>query len=150
MMNMKIEFLLDNIKNIRENNDFTQTHMAKILNVSQPNYARWESKTKIIPLIKLNYLCNFFNINMDYVVGISNKRKLMKNDNVLNKKVVGNNIKKLRLENNLSQYDLAHILKTTQSVISSYESGKTLILTSFLIDICLKFNVSMDKICNRK
>ncbi len=147
---MKTEFLLDNLKNIREEHDLTQLHMAKMLNVSQPNYARWETKVKIIPLVKLNELCNYFSINMDYVTGISNKREKLVNNNVLNKIDIGKNIRKFRLRNNLSQLALAKTLNTTQSVISAYESGKTLILTAFLIEICLKYNLSMDKICNRK
>ena len=150
MMYMEIDFLLDNIRNIREDKNLTQQHMAKVLSVTQPNYARWETKVKIIPLKKLNMLCNYFYINMDYVVGITNKRIKMNNNNILNKKDIGLNIRKIRLNNKLSQSDLAKILNTTQSVISTYEMGKTLILTAFLIQLCLKFNVSMDQVCNRK
>lgn len=149
-MIMKTEFLLDNIKNIREDKDLTQAHMAKILHVSQPNYARWESKVKIIPLMKLNELCNYFEINMDYVIGLSNKRVIMNKNNILDKKEIGKNIRKFRLQHSLSQIELAKVLNTTQSVISAYESGKTLILTAFLLEICLKYKLSMDKICNRK
>ena len=74
----------------------------------------------------------------------------MSNDNVLNKKLIGKNIKNIRKRYNLTQSDLAITLHTTQSVISAYENGKTLILTSFLIQICNIYHLSMDKICNRK
>ena len=144
------EFMLDRIRDLREENDLHQKDLAEILKVSQPNYARWETKAKIIPLTKLNELCNYFSINMDYITGISNKRKHMNNNNKLNKKVIGNNIKLLRKENNVVQQDLANLLNTTQSVISAYENGKTLILTAFAIQLCLKFNYSLDKLCNRK
>ena len=50
------EFLLDKLKGIREENDIKQKDIAKELNVSQPNYARWESKAKIIPLEKLTWI----------------------------------------------------------------------------------------------
>ena len=144
------EFLLDKLKDIREENDIKQKDIAKKLNVSQPNYARWESKAKIIPLIKLNELCNYFEINMDYVVGISKNKIKMLNNNVLDRKIIGQNIKKVRLDNNITQKELANMLHTTQSVISAYEAGKTLILTAFALQICLKYNVSLDKLCNRK
>ncbi len=144
------EFLLDKMKDIREEHDIKQKDLAKKLNVSQPNYARWETKAKIIPLRKLNELCNYFEINMDYIIGISNKKIKMKNNNVLDKKIIGQNIKKIREENNLSQKEIANMLHTTQSVISAYEAGKTLILTAFAMEICLKYNVSLDKLCNRK
>ena len=144
------EFLLDKMKDIREEHDIKQKDLAKKLNVSQPNYARWETKAKIIPLRKLNELCNYFEINMDYIIGISNKKIKMKNNNVLDKKIIGQNLKKIREENNLSQKEIANMLHTTQSVISAYEAGKTLILTAFAMEICLKYNVSLDKLCNRK
>ena len=144
------EFLLDKLKDIREENDIKQKDIAKKLNVSQPNYARWESKVKIIPLEKLNELCNYFGINMDYVIGISKIKTHMSSNNILNKTVIGNNIKTIRLENNITQKELADILHTNQSVICAYETGKTLILTAFAIELCLKYNVSLDKLCNRK
>ena len=144
------EFLLDKMKDIREEHDIRQKDIAKKLNVSQPNYARWESKAKIIPLEKLNELCNYFEINMDYIIGISKEKIKMQNNNVLDKKIIGKNIKKLRLDNDLTQKDLAVMLHTTQSVISAYEAGKTLILTAFAIELCLKYHVSLDKLCNRK
>ena len=144
------EFLLDKMKDIREENDIRQKDIAQKLNVSQPNYARWETKPKIIPLEKLNELCNYFEINMDYIVGISKNKIKMKNDNVLDRKTIGKNIKKIRLDNNITQKELATMLHTTQSVISAYEAGKTLILTAFAIEICLKYHLSLDKLCNRK
>ena len=147
---MNDEILLEKLKDIREEHDIKQKDIAKRLNVSQPNYARWETKAKIIPLEKLNELCNYFEINMDYVVGISKEKIKMQSNNILNKEIIGKNIKNIRLDNNLSQKELATMLHTTQSVISAYEAGKNLILTAFAIEICLKYHESLDKLCNRK
>lgn len=46
--------------------------------------------------------------------------------------------------------DLAKSLNTTQSTIWAYETGRTLILTAFAYQICVKYNVSMDWLCGRK
>lgn len=147
---MKQEELFKRLRELREDNELKQKDLASILNVSRPNYTRWETKEKIIPLTKLNDLCNFYKINMDYVIGLSNDVKKIKEDIILDKEIIGNNIKNLRKKHNLSQEELANILRTTHSVISAYELGKTLILTSFLIEICLYFNESADKLCNRE
>ncbi len=144
------EYLFENLIDLRESRGLKQKDMAKILHVSRPNYTRWETKATIIPLKKLNELCNYFKVDMDYIVGFKRKAKPMHNDNVLDKKVIGENIRKIRHKYNLSQNDLANILNTTHSVISYYENGKTLILTAFLIEICERYNESMDQICNRK
>ena len=87
---------------------------------------------------------------MDYIVGFSKTRIKMLNNNRLDRKIIGQNIKKIRLDNNITQKELATMLNTTQSVISAYEAGKTLILTAFAIELCLKYHVSLDKLCNRK
>ena len=126
VIRMKREFLLENLRNIREDNDITQQELAKILNVSRANYGRWETKVKIIPLIKLNEFCNYFGVNMDYVVGLSNNRKKMRNDNVIDRKKVGENIRSFRINKKITQEKLAKLLNTTHSTIGAYENGKTL------------------------
>ena len=87
---------------------------------------------------------------MDYVLGLTKVRKEMHNENRINQEIIGLNFKNLRLKNNLTQKELASFLNTTQSVISAYENGKTLILTSFALQICLKYKASLDELCNRK
>ncbi len=135
------------LREIREENDLKQTNIAKILQVSQPAYAMWEIEDKIIPLDKLRCLCNYFHVSMDYVFNISkiNNYKYIKELDKIN---IGKNIYLIRKKNNTTQTKLAQVLNTTQSTISAYESGKTLILTAFLYQLCKYFNESMDDICN--
>lgn len=135
---------------LREYNELYQKDIAKILNVSQQLYSFWELGTKIIPLKHLNTLCNYYKVNMDYILNLSNENKYNKNTNELNKKNIGNNIKLIRKKHKLSQRDLAQILNTTSSTICAYENGKTLILTAFAYQICVKYNISMDWLCGRK
>jgi len=143
------EFLFHNLRNIREEYDLTQKEMADILNVSRPNYTRWETKAKIIPLKKLNQFCNYFNISMDYVIGLSKDNLKYNFNKDIDYNFVAKRIKTIRKNNNITQVELANLLNTNQSVVSAYESGKTLILTSFAIEICLKFHISMDWLCGR-
>ena len=44
----------------------------------------------------------------------------------------------------MSYNDLAKELNTTKSTIYAYETGKTLILTAFAYQICIKYKVSLD------
>lgn len=147
---MEYQFSFQRLKDVREDHELTQKNMAEILKTSQSNYSRWEKNTKIIPLIKLNDFCNYFKISMDYVSGLTNEKKAIDSNITLNKKIVANRLKEVRKENNLTQMDLAHILNTTQSTISAYEKGETLILTVFAIDICKRFDISLDWLCGRK
>ena len=147
---MKQEDILNRLKDIRDNNDLKQKDIAKILKVSRPNYTRWETKEKIIPLERLNEFCNYFNINMDYVIGLTNNLVKINKTIILDKKAIGRNLKEFRCKNNITQEELALKLGTTHSVISAYENGHTLILTAFLINLCKVYNLSADTLCNRK
>ena len=58
-------------------------------------------------------------------------------------------IKAERVANGLTQEELAKDLNTTHSTISAYESGKTLILTSFVYEIAIKYKLSLDWLCGK-
>ena len=131
---------------IRESLDMSQRELADKLNVSKSTYARWETGERIIPLEHLVDLCNLAKISLDYAFSISNNRKELNKKIIINKKIIGNNLKKLRLSKNYSQEEMAELLNTSQSVVSEFENGITLIQTAFLYDICNKFNISAEDI----
>lgn len=134
---------------LREDSNLKQKDIAKLLNITQQTYSLWENGTKIIPLKHLNSLCNYYNVSMDYVLGLSNVRKYDIVNNVIDKNLIGKRLKKFRKEKNITQEELASILNTTHSTISAYESGKTTILTAFAYEICKRYNISMDYLCGR-
>ena len=136
---------------LRNKKELTQREMAKILNVSKSTYARWETQEEIIPLYHLTNFCEYFKVSMDYVLGISKINKYADFDYTkkIDKVAIGNNIKILRKRNRLTQKDLARILNTSQSTISAYESGKTLVLTVFIYSLASQFNLSVDILCSR-
>jgi len=139
------------LNELREERNLFQKDVAKLLNTSRSNYSTWELNTKFIPLKHLNNYCNIFNVSMDYVFYLSNSRGNTINKTYkLNKKIIAENLKKFMSERNITQVELAKLLNTTQSTISSYVNGKTLIITSFLYQIAKEYNLSMDEMCNRK
>jgi transcriptional regulator with XRE-family HTH domain len=137
---------------LREYKDLSQIKLADYLGITQQTYSLWEKGTKIIPLKHLNNLSNFYEIPMDYIVGLTDEKN---NSGIiklteLNKNEIGSRIKKIREDNNLTLRDLAKELNTTSSTISAYETGKTLILTAFAYQICIKYNVSLDWLCGKR
>lgn len=127
---------------MRDNLDLSQREMASKLRVAKSTYARWETGEKIIPLEHLVDFCNLTKTNSDYAIGLSEKKIKIYNNIIIDKSIIGNKLRELRLEKNLSEKAFAESINTVQSVISSYETGKTLIQTSFLYDICVKYNIS--------
>jgi len=134
---------------IRQNNNYSQRELAKLLNVSKSTYARWETQEQFIPLSRLNDFCNFFKVSMDYAMGISNVNKNYDSIDILDRTIIGIKLKKIRNDNNLTQEQLALFLNTSHSTISAYENGKTLILSIFAVEICKKYNYSLDWLCDR-
>ena len=136
-------------KEIREKYDLTQQQVADILNISKTSYNYFENEERFIPLKHLNKYCNHFKVSMDYVLGLSNQNIVSKHIFNIDKKLVGQRIKKIREIKKLTQEELAKIINTSQSTISSYEKGKTLIITSFLYELCKRLDVNMDYIVAR-
>lgn len=134
---------------IREKNELTQKRLANILGISKTNYNYFENEERFIPLKHLNNYCNEFNVSMDYLYGLTDVNVVCKNKVILDKKIIGERIKKVRTDHYLTQKQLADLINTSQSTICSYEKGDTLILTSFLIELCKRLDVSMDYITGR-
>ena len=140
--------ITERIRDIREEKDLRQIDVAKILNVSQANYSRWENGTEFMPLKKLTIFCNYFNVSMDYVIGIT-RNNTSTGIHELNSKTIGNNLKEFRKKHGITQVELANFLNTTHSTIRAYESGKTTLLTAFAIQIVKKYHISLDWLCGR-
>ncbi len=137
------------LKKIRESYELTQREIAKILKISKSSYNYFETGEHIIPLKHLNNFCNIFHVSMDYVCNLTNLNKKELKKYKLKSNEIGYRLKQVRLKNKLTQKEIAKILNTTQSNISSYENGNTLILTAFLYNYAKYFNISMDYICGR-
>lgn len=134
---------------IREKHDLSQRKTAIILHISKSYYNYFETGERIIPLVRLNDFCNFFHVDFDYALGLSNHNMVTKELKKLDKKLIGTRIKEIRKKNKLTQSDLATLLHTSQSTISSYEHGKTIILTAFLYEMCTKLNISANYIVGK-
>lgn len=134
---------------LREEKDLTQENMGKILDVSRVAISQWETSKEIIPLEQLNAYANYFNVSLDYIVQISNVKEYKIINKSLDPKIVGKRLLYIRHKFGITQEELANNLNTTHSTISAYETGKTLILTVFAYQICVKYNVSMDWLCGR-
>ena len=125
---------------LRENNEITQYKLGKIIGVTRVSISKWENSKEFIPIKKAIAIANFFEVSVDYLFGLSDNKEYYQ----LNLTASGKRIVKFRKMHNLTLRNLANILNTTSSTISAYETGKTLILSSFAYEIALKYNVSID------
>lgn len=65
-------YLYQRLKDLREDRDLNQTEIGEILGTSQKQYSRWETGETEIPLHNAIKLAKFYNVSLDYLVGITN------------------------------------------------------------------------------
>lgn len=132
------------VKNLREENKLKQKDIAKILNIQRSTYTSYEIGRDTIPLKHLNKLCNYFNVSLDYTMGL-NKNKQYKNSKLeIDKNLLKQRLKELRKDNNLTQKGIANILNISRSTWTGYEYGKFQISTLLLYALAKKYHSSMD------
>ncbi len=56
------------IRNLREDNDLTQSEISKYLNISQVAYSYYELGRRTIPLELLSKLADYYNTSIDYLL----------------------------------------------------------------------------------
>lgn len=66
---------LKRLKELREDNDLKQLSIANILGMKQPQYARYETGKRDLPLDNLVMLALFYKTSTDYLLGLTNEIK---------------------------------------------------------------------------
>ncbi|MBR2335575.1 MAG: helix-turn-helix transcriptional regulator [Clostridia bacterium] len=66
------------IRDLREDSDLTQREVARILNCSQQVYSNYELGQRDVPTDILIRLSEFYNVSVDYMLGITNNPKINK------------------------------------------------------------------------
>ena len=58
------------IRNVREDKDYNQQQIGKLLNKSQQGYGHIEKGTTELKIDDLIILCKFYNLSADYLIGL--------------------------------------------------------------------------------
>ena len=70
-----MNFIMLRLKDLREDHDLKQEYIAKILNISQTNYSKYELEKVNIPISSLIVLADFYNTSIDYLIGLTDEIK---------------------------------------------------------------------------
>lgn len=63
------------LKDLREDNDYTQTFIAEYLGVNQNTYSQYECEKREIPISLLIKLAKLYDTSVDYILGLTNNTK---------------------------------------------------------------------------
>ena len=64
--------LYHRIKDLREDNDLTQSDIAKVLFITQQQYSLYEKGYRDIPTSLVIALADYYNTSTDYILGRTN------------------------------------------------------------------------------
>lgn len=60
------------LRDLREDADKTQTQIAEILKMKYPQYARYESGKREMPMHHFITLAKYYDVSLDYLAGLIN------------------------------------------------------------------------------
>ncbi|MEG0913766.1 MAG: helix-turn-helix transcriptional regulator [Oscillospiraceae bacterium] len=66
--------MANRLRDLREDADLNQTQLAKILEMSQTGYSKYETGENDIPTQVLIKLSQFYKTSIDYILGVSDRR----------------------------------------------------------------------------
>ena len=62
------------LKNLREDNDFTQAQIGELIKKSQQGYNHIETGRAELKIEDLAILCNFYKVSADYIMGLTDEK----------------------------------------------------------------------------
>lgn len=65
-------YLYQRIRDLREDRDIPQREIAALLNTTVQQYSLYERGVRELPLHHAITLAKFYNVSLDYMVGLSN------------------------------------------------------------------------------
>lgn len=69
-MVMYMKTLGEKLREIREDNEFPQKHVADLLGIHRPNYSKIENNTQNLTPHQIKLFCEFFKVSADYLLDI--------------------------------------------------------------------------------
>ncbi|MDE5584370.1 MAG: helix-turn-helix domain-containing protein [Ruminococcus sp.] len=69
-------YYLQRLRDLREDEDLQQFDIAKLLKTTQPQYSRYETGERELPIRHLATLADFYKVSADYILGRTNNKKL--------------------------------------------------------------------------
>lgn len=134
------------IRLLRDIKGLTQEELSRELNVSRALINSWENGYAEISLKKLVCLSFFFEVPIDYIIGLTTKydKNIYDFKSEIDLKYLGKKIRIIRKSERLTQIEFASMVHIERSSLSHYENGFTSISTSDLKEICNNFGFSAD------
>lgn len=69
-------YFYQRLRDLREDSDLKQEDIAQLLGTTQQTYSIWERGSREIPFHHAITLARFYKVSLDYIAGLTNKKRL--------------------------------------------------------------------------
>ena len=140
---------LTRLEELRDELEISKKKIANDLGISDSVYGRWENDRVLIPTRRLYQLGNYFQVNIDYILRWTDVRISIKSEKKIDLNLVSKRLKEIRTDLNCTLRELTNDLHISSATCSAYETGKVLVLSAFLLQVCQKGKFSIDWVLGR-
>lgn len=130
------------IRDLRIQNEKTQLDIAKLLSCSRVTYCQYEHDKRGISLQRLIILSKYYDVSMDYILGVSSKKGTAYKRGVWRY----SRLRYIRRKYHYSQKSLSTALFYDEDVYQSYEVGDSDTPPELIIRLALLLNIKTDYI----
>ena len=138
---------LKRLKDLREDNDFTQEELAQKIGCNKNTYSSWENGYALIPISYLDQLSSLYKVPFAYLLGLTKVKNPMIGSMDINR--LREHMKNERKKRNLTQKDIAKVLKIGKTTYHDYEVGKYDIKLDKLVMLANYYKVDIDVFCGK-
>ncbi len=88
------------LRDMRNDRDLNQADIAKVLEIGQSDYSKYERGVNMMGIDKYIKLAKFYNVSIDYLAGITDKPKTLDGSPyIINNTTVNGNVNKININN---------------------------------------------------
>lgn len=132
------------LKDLREDNFWTQNQVAQKLKIVRRTYAEYELQNNMIPINLLCDLAMLYQVSIQYLCGLTNYRKPYGEFQPYDKNIFLSNLKSIREQYGYTQVELGKKISCGQDSISHYESGARNVPIDILISLSNLYKIPVD------
>ena len=122
----------ERIKELREKENVSQRELGEAIGLTRSSINQFEQQYDIIPIKRLNQIANYFDVSIDYLLGLTSIKNYAFNRKEIDLELSSKRLKAFRKSIKITQERLANKLNCSVSVILHHENKRSVIATPFL------------------
>lgn len=141
---------LTRIKELIDDNDTSVNEIAKLVDRDHSTISGWIHNYNDPRIEQLNIIANYFNVSLDYLLGLTNIRQYDDNSKEINNEILTFRLNELRESSKLTREQFANQLGIARTTWVEYEQGHNIIRAAFLYQLSKNYKISIDYLLGKR